>query len=195
MVQPSSRPHFSFAIITSHGNQITPAKHEDNLEMKVKNPDESQEDRAVIRVVQSENILLRFLRRAHADDGCSCNHRAVPPSAKVGSENICLTIRVGWTLTSKKGNQRTRPFLRGRSCRNYTQRQLGNEYDIFDSMPVANTICALFNWQFFKIIFLWSEQKLYLIPVVKYIFLLHSIKLLVLGFLLIYGINQDPILR
>ena len=35
MVQPSSRPHFSFAIITSYGNQITPAKHEDNLEMKV----------------------------------------------------------------------------------------------------------------------------------------------------------------
>ena len=34
----------------------------------------------VIRVVQSENILLRFLRRGHADDGCSCNHRAVPPS-------------------------------------------------------------------------------------------------------------------
>ena len=26
---------FSFAIITSYGNQITPAKHEDNLEMKV----------------------------------------------------------------------------------------------------------------------------------------------------------------
>ena len=43
------------------------------------NPDESQEDRAVIRVVQSENILLRFLRRGHADDGCSCNHRAPPP--------------------------------------------------------------------------------------------------------------------
>ena len=34
----------------------------------------------VIRVVQSENILLCFLRRGHADDGCSCNHRAVPPS-------------------------------------------------------------------------------------------------------------------
>ena len=30
-VQPSSRLHFSFAIITSYGNQITPAKHEDNL--------------------------------------------------------------------------------------------------------------------------------------------------------------------
>ena len=26
---------FSFAIITSYGNQMTPAKHEDNLEMKV----------------------------------------------------------------------------------------------------------------------------------------------------------------
>ena len=26
---------FSFAIITSYGNQIMPAKHEDNLEMKV----------------------------------------------------------------------------------------------------------------------------------------------------------------
>ena len=48
MVQPSSRPHFSFAIIISYGNQITPAKHEGNLEMKVQNPDESQEDRAVI---------------------------------------------------------------------------------------------------------------------------------------------------
>ena len=35
MVQPSSRPHLSFAIITSYGNQITPAKHEDNLEIKV----------------------------------------------------------------------------------------------------------------------------------------------------------------
>ena len=35
MVQPSSRPHVSFAIITSNGNQITPAKHQDNLEMKV----------------------------------------------------------------------------------------------------------------------------------------------------------------
>ena len=35
MVQPSSRPHFSIATITSHGNQITPAKHKDNLEMKV----------------------------------------------------------------------------------------------------------------------------------------------------------------
>ena len=34
----------------------------------------------VIPVVQSENILLCFLRRGHADDGCSCNHRAVPPS-------------------------------------------------------------------------------------------------------------------
>ena len=33
--QPSSRPHFSFAIITSYGNQITPAKREDNNEMKV----------------------------------------------------------------------------------------------------------------------------------------------------------------
>ena len=35
MMQPSSRTHFSFAIITSYGNQITPAKHEDNHEMKV----------------------------------------------------------------------------------------------------------------------------------------------------------------
>ena len=35
MVQPSSRPHFYFAIITSYVNQITPAKHEDILEMKV----------------------------------------------------------------------------------------------------------------------------------------------------------------
>ena len=26
---------FFFAIVTSYGNQITPAKHEDNLEMKV----------------------------------------------------------------------------------------------------------------------------------------------------------------
>ena len=88
MVQPSSRPHFSFAIITSYGNQITPAKHEGNLEMKVENPDESQEGRAVIRVVQSENILLRFLRRGHADDGCSCNHCAVPPSAGIRSRNV-----------------------------------------------------------------------------------------------------------
>ena len=30
-------------------------------------------------VVQTENILLCFLRSGHADDGCSCNHRAVPP--------------------------------------------------------------------------------------------------------------------
>ena len=45
MLQPSSWTYFSFAIFTSYGNQITlPAKHEDNLEMKVKNPDESQED-------------------------------------------------------------------------------------------------------------------------------------------------------
>ena len=36
-----------------------------------------------MRVVQSENILLRFFRRGHADDGCSCNHRAVPPSEKL----------------------------------------------------------------------------------------------------------------
>ena len=36
----------------------------------------------VIRVVQSENILLHFLRSGHDDDGCSCNHRAVPPSVK-----------------------------------------------------------------------------------------------------------------
>ena len=35
MVQPSSRPHFLFAIIISYGNKKTPAKHEDNLEMKV----------------------------------------------------------------------------------------------------------------------------------------------------------------
>ena len=35
MVQPSSRTNFSFAIITSYRNQITPAMHEDNLEMKV----------------------------------------------------------------------------------------------------------------------------------------------------------------
>ena len=35
MTQPSSRTIFSFAIITSYGNQITPATHEDNLEMKV----------------------------------------------------------------------------------------------------------------------------------------------------------------
>ena len=48
--------------------------------MKVLNLDESQEHRAVIRVVQSENILLRFLPRGHADDGCSCNYRAVPLS-------------------------------------------------------------------------------------------------------------------
>ena len=46
---------------------MTPAKHGNNLEMKIENPDESQEDRAVIRVVQSENMLLRFLRRGHAD--------------------------------------------------------------------------------------------------------------------------------
>ena len=79
MMQPS-RTNFSFAIITSYWNKITPATHEDNLEMKVKNPYESQEDRAVIRVGQSENILLRFLRRGHDDDGCSCNQRGVPPS-------------------------------------------------------------------------------------------------------------------
>ena len=48
--------------------------------MKVYNPDESQGDRAVMQVVRSENILLRFLHRGHADHGCSCNHRAVPPS-------------------------------------------------------------------------------------------------------------------
>ena len=35
MMQPSSRPHFSLAIIISYGNEITPAKHKDNLEMKV----------------------------------------------------------------------------------------------------------------------------------------------------------------
>ena len=35
MVQPSSMPHFSFAIITSYRYQITPTKNEDNLEMKV----------------------------------------------------------------------------------------------------------------------------------------------------------------
>ena len=39
---------------------------------------------ALIRVVQSENILLRFLRRGHDDDGCSCNYCAVPPS------DLCL---------------------------------------------------------------------------------------------------------
>ena len=54
----------SFAIITSYGNQITPAKHEDNLEVKVKNPDESQEERAVIQVVQSENICCAFFTAA-----------------------------------------------------------------------------------------------------------------------------------
>ena len=36
MVQPSSRPHFSFAIITSYGNQITPVKHEEILKWKSK---------------------------------------------------------------------------------------------------------------------------------------------------------------
>ena len=35
MMQPSPRTNFSFAIITSYGNQITPATHEGNLEMKV----------------------------------------------------------------------------------------------------------------------------------------------------------------
>ena len=34
----------------------------------------------VIRAAVGSVILLRFLRRGHADDGCSCNHRAVPPS-------------------------------------------------------------------------------------------------------------------
>ena len=81
MMALSSRPHFSFVIITSYGNQITPAKHEDNLEIKVWNSDESQADHAFIRVVQSENILLYFLHRGHDDDGRSCNHRAVSPSA------------------------------------------------------------------------------------------------------------------
>ena len=52
--------------------------------MKVYNPDESQEDRAVIRVVQSENILLHFHRRGHADDG------AVPPSAAEGVDTLFI---------------------------------------------------------------------------------------------------------
>ena len=37
----------------------------------------------VIWVVQSKNILLRFLRHGHADDGCSCKHRAVSPSVHI----------------------------------------------------------------------------------------------------------------
>ena len=69
------------------------------------NPDESQEDRAVIRVVQSENLLLRFLRRGHADDGCSCNHRAVPPSGYSECEDPeghqCMSLEMAW---------RTRPL-------------------------------------------------------------------------------------
>ena len=44
MMQPSSRPYFSFVIITSYGNQITPVKHGGNLEIEVLNPDASQED-------------------------------------------------------------------------------------------------------------------------------------------------------
>ena len=40
-------------------------------------------------MVQSENILLRFVRRGHADDGCSCNHRAVPPVSMCTICTIC----------------------------------------------------------------------------------------------------------
>ena len=35
------------------------------------------------------NILLRFLRRGHDDDGCSCNHRAVPPSDLYKTVALC----------------------------------------------------------------------------------------------------------
>ena len=39
--------------------------------------------RRIVRLYKwynAKTFLLRFLRRGHADDGCSCNHRAVPPS-------------------------------------------------------------------------------------------------------------------
>ena len=46
---------------------------------------------AVIREVQSENILLRFRRRGLADDGCS----VVPP---VNLDQFVVTSRFSWCL-------------------------------------------------------------------------------------------------
>ena len=63
MVQPSSRTNFSFAIIASYGNQITPATHEDNLEMKVQNPYESQENRAVTSGTKRKHFAALSLPR------------------------------------------------------------------------------------------------------------------------------------
>ena len=38
----------------------------------------------VIGVAQSENIMLRFLRHGHDEDGCSCNHRTASARYAVG---------------------------------------------------------------------------------------------------------------
>ena len=43
-------------------------------------------------MVQSENILLRFLRRGHADDGCS--YRAVPPSANTENDFLIMMAAI-----------------------------------------------------------------------------------------------------
>ena len=41
------------------------------------------------------NILLCFLRHGHADDGCSCNHRAVPPVSMSWSYSLnCSPLHI-----------------------------------------------------------------------------------------------------
>ena len=52
-------------------------------------------------MVQSENILLRFLCPGHAGDGCSCNHRSIPPVKDNPSQDLtgvfCVNLVEKWT--------------------------------------------------------------------------------------------------
>ena len=92
MVQPSWRPYFGpyYYIVWKSNNACNSTRTILKWKSKIlMYPRRIVQD---IRVVQSDHILPRFLRRGHVDDCCSCNHRTVSPSAFVSHWKLRVTM-------------------------------------------------------------------------------------------------------
>ena len=90
LLQPSWRRIFS-----TSNNQKTMVDSDINIDYKASSFDKLDIQRrkwdtaGFVRAHQRKYWNALTVGRGHADDGCSCNHRAVPPSVKVGGgENV-----------------------------------------------------------------------------------------------------------
>ena len=119
LLQPSWRRIFS-----TSNNQKTRVDSDINSDYKASSFDKlyirrrKWDTAGFVRAHQRKYWNALTVGRGHADDGCSCNHRAVPPSGK-GSWKlpgcICLKNYLSYTNLCKIANQ-FKPVKWGRAC-------------------------------------------------------------------------------